>query len=115
MTLFERVKETSNNRGWSLQQTAQKAGLGINSLYSWKKKRPSVERIQAVADVLNVSVDYLIGNTDNPIPAPKTGSHKPTDLADEDIILSFEGKQIPPEDLETIRRFLRGGKDEHKR
>jgi repressor LexA len=77
MTLFERVKETSKHRGQSLQQTAQKAGLGINSLYSWKQKQPSVERIQAVADVLHVSVDYLLGNTDikqpisNLVPASK--------------------------------------------
>ncbi|WP_127849688.1 helix-turn-helix domain-containing protein [Lacticaseibacillus hulanensis] len=66
MALFDRVKETSKKRGWSLQETATHAGLGLNSLYAWKKKTPSADRIQAVADVLNVSVDYLLGNTDDP-------------------------------------------------
>lgn len=39
-------------------------------------------------------------------------SNKATDLADEDIVLSFEGRRIPPEDLAFIRRFLRGAKDD---
>lgn len=108
MTLFERIKEMAKTRGWSLQETAQKAGLGINTIYGWKRQEPAATKIQAVADVLHVSVDYLLGNTDNPNPTKS----KPQDLADKDIVLSFEGKEIPPEDLETIRRFLRGGKDE---
>lgn len=64
MTLFERTKEISKKRGMSLQDTAKLAGIGINSIYQWKKQTPSVDRIKLVADVLNVSVDYLLGNTD---------------------------------------------------
>jgi Predicted transcriptional regulators len=64
MTIFERTKELAKKRGLSLQETAKSAGIGINSIYSWKDKKPSVDRIKAVADVLGVSVDYLLGNTD---------------------------------------------------
>ena len=64
MTLFERTKEISKKRGMSLQDAAKSAGIGINSIYQWKKQTPSVDRIKLVADVLNVSVDYLLGNTD---------------------------------------------------
>lgn len=62
MTLFDRVKEISSDHGMSLQETAKKAGLGINSIYGWKTKQPSTDRVKAVAEVLNVSVDYLLGN-----------------------------------------------------
>ena len=65
MTLFERTKEISKKRGMSLQDAAKSAGIGINSIYQWKKQTPSVDRIKLVADVLNVSVDYLLGNTDD--------------------------------------------------
>ncbi|WP_125570490.1 helix-turn-helix domain-containing protein [Lacticaseibacillus songhuajiangensis] len=70
MTLYDRLKETSKKRGISLQDVATRAGLGINSLYKWKSQAPTAPTIKAVADVLNVSVDYLLGNTDNPSPAP---------------------------------------------
>lgn len=108
MTPFERIKETAKKNGLSLQDTATKAGIGINTIYGWKRYVPASDKLQAVADALHVSTDYLLGNTDNPSPTKS----KPQDLADKDIVLSFEGKEIPPEDLETIRRFLRGGKDE---
>jgi transcriptional regulator with XRE-family HTH domain len=70
MTTFERIKTSAKKQGWSLQDTALKAGLSINTIYGWKTKQPSAPKLQAVADVLNVSVDYLLGNTDNPSPAP---------------------------------------------
>ena len=65
MTIFERTKEIAKKRGLSLQETATAAGIGINSIYGWKNKKPSIDRMQAVADVLGVSVDYLLGNTDD--------------------------------------------------
>jgi transcriptional regulator with XRE-family HTH domain len=70
MTTFERIKETAKKRGLSLTDTAVKAGLGEKTIYKWKYNEPSASRLQAVADALNVSTDYLLGNTDNPSPAP---------------------------------------------
>lgn len=113
MTTFDRIKETAKKQGLSLTDTAVKAGLGEKTIYKWKYNEPSASRLQAVADALNVSTDYLLGNTDNPSPAPNKAT-KTQDLADDDIVLTFEGKQIPPEDLEIMRRFLRGGNDDDK-
>lgn len=87
MTIFERTKEIAKKRGLSLQETAKSAGIGINSIYSWKDKKPSVDRIKAVADVLGVSVDYLLGNTDE-MHSNKKDENVPVDL---DKVLSEEG------------------------
>ena len=106
MTVFERTKKMALSKGLSLQNLAEKAGLGINSIYSWKKKDPSITRLTKVADVLNVSVDYLLGNTDNP------SKKKSVDLNDDDVIMTFEGRPIPPEDLELMKRLLRGGQSD---
>lgn len=106
MTVFERTKKIASSKRLSLQNLAEKAGLGINSIYSWKKKDPSITRLTKVADVLNVSVDYLLGNTDNP------SKKKSVDLNDDDVIMTFEGKPIPPEDLELMKRLLRGGQSD---
>lgn len=108
MTTIERIKKISKERGWSLQKVAEKAGIGINSIYRWNTKTPSTASLQAVADVLNVSVDYLLGKTDDNSTSMKP---KQVDIADDDVIMTFEGKPIPPEDLELMKRLLRGGRN----
>ncbi|KRK47579.1 helix-turn-helix domain-containing protein [Secundilactobacillus kimchicus] len=110
MTVLERIKKISKKKGYNLTKVNDLAHLGKNTIYSWKNKEPSFNNLQAVAKVLNVSVDYLLGKTDDP--SPKT--EKPhVDLADDnDFIMTFEGRPIPPEDLELMKRLLRGGRDE---
>ena len=108
MTLFERTKEISKKRGMSLQDAAKSAGIGINSIYQWKKQTPSVDRIKLVADVLNVSVDYLLGNTDDMHVNKKadTSSDDLKEYFDEHPVLKFDGKEIPDAEMKIIKRIL---------
>ncbi|WP_436649297.1 helix-turn-helix domain-containing protein [Lactiplantibacillus plantarum] len=69
MTLFDRIKTISKERGYSIAEVERKAGISANYMYQWKKRNPSPKALASVADVLNVSVDYLLGNTDNPEPS----------------------------------------------
>ena len=108
MTVLDRIKKVSKKRGFSLTQVNDKANLGKNTIYSWKTKEPSINNLKAVADVLNVSVDYLLGKTDDYSTSMKP---KQVDIADDDVIMTFEGKPIPPEDLELMKRLLRGGRN----
>lgn len=106
MALFSRIKETARKRGWSLQHTAIKAGLSINTIYGWKTKKPAAESIQAVADVLHVSVDYLLGNTDDPSPAKRQSNDDPVDLAGTHIF-TYQGRPVSKEDWEVIQAILK--------
>ncbi len=63
MTIYERVRETAKEQGMSLKQLESKAKLGDGAIYKWKKYTPRGSNLQKVADVLGVSVDYLLGNT----------------------------------------------------
>ena len=65
MTLFENVQKAAKQRGLSIRALNEKAQLGTNAIYKWKTQNPSTDKLQAVADVLGVSVDYLLGNTDD--------------------------------------------------
>ena len=66
MTTFERIKQVANERGFNLKQTALIAGLSENALYRYNQGvEPKYATVKAVADVLGVSVDYLLGNTDD--------------------------------------------------
>lgn len=64
MTVLDRIKKISKKRGFSLTKVNDMANLGTNTIYSWKTKEPSFNNLKAVANVLNVSVDYLLGKTD---------------------------------------------------
>lgn len=88
MTIFDRTKDTARLRGISLQQTAEKAGLSKNAIYNWKTKEPSTVSLRAVANVLGVSVDYLLGNTDE-MHSTRTEPELPNDL--EEVL-----KQVNP-------------------
>lgn len=90
----------------SLQTLAEKAGLGENSIYKWKTSTPKTDALVKVAEVLDVSIDYLLGQEN------RTSSIKSVDIADDDVIMTFEGKEIPPEDIELMKRLLRGKSNE---
>lgn len=109
MTLFERTKETASNRGLSIQQVAKQAGLGINSIYRWKERNPTTSNIKAVADVLGVSVDYLLGNTDDMYGNKK--ENEPVDLYtvtddERDRLISANGQPITDDDWAIIKAVL---------
>ncbi|MCT3283755.1 helix-turn-helix domain-containing protein [Lactobacillus pentosus] len=108
MTLFDRIKTISKERGYSIAEVERKAGISANYMYQWKKRNPSPKALAAVADVLNVSVDYLLGKTDDNSTLMKP---KQVDITDDDYIMTYQGKPIPPEDMEYIKRILNGGKD----
>ncbi|MBJ7633496.1 helix-turn-helix domain-containing protein [Weissella confusa] len=99
MTTFERIKEISKQRGLNLKKTATEAGLSENAIYKWKIQTPQSNALRAVADVLGVSVDYLLGNTDEMHSNKK--DDMPVDL--EEVLdklgptLRFEGKELTDE------------------
>lgn len=109
MTTLERIKKIAKKRGYSLTQVNEKANLGKNTIYSWKTKTPSTNNLKAVANVLGVSADYLLGKTDDP--STNKPEPKKVDLSTDDYIMTYEGKPIPEEDMEYIKRILNGGKD----
>lgn len=107
MTLYERTINLSKQRGYSLKNLAIKAGLAENSIYDWKKSTPKADNLKKVADVLHVSTDYLLGRTDemNYI----SDDNKQIDLKDtldNEIMLAFDGHEIPDEDKVKIREYI---------
>ena len=65
MTILERIEKISKKRGMSLREVNTKAKLGTNAIYRWKNQNPSIDKVESVAHVLGVSVDYLLGKNEN--------------------------------------------------
>lgn len=62
--------------------------------------------LNTIADFFNVSIDYLVGRNDETV--------KTADIEDDSVIFTYEGRQIPKEDLEFMRRLMRGTRNDLK-
>lgn len=59
--LKENIRVIARERGMSLTQLEVAAGLGNGTIGKWDIYSPRVDRLMAVAEVLDVSVDYILG------------------------------------------------------
>lgn len=80
MLVYSRIKELAALKGVTLTSVAQATGVSVNTMKNWDKVEPSVYGLLDVAQYFDVSVDYLIGYSDNPF------SHKKTDIISNDLI-----------------------------
>ncbi len=61
--LYERVKRLANERNISIYRLEKEAGLSPSAISKWAKFKPRLDNAFAVAGVLGVSIDELIGRT----------------------------------------------------
>ena len=101
-TIASQIKKLRKSRGWTQPQLADKISVSKQTISNWETglKVPRMGALQKLGDQME--------NSSN------KGSHTPktADLADKETIFTYEGKEIPPEDLEYMKRILLGG--QHK-
>ena len=73
---------------------------------------PSYAMLTLIADALDTTVDYLQGKTDNALKTSHNGSDdgddkKHVDLADDELIMSFEGKELSEDYKQAIIAMLK--------
>lgn len=107
MSTFERIKDLSKKRNKNLKQVAEELGFGENYFYSLNSgKSPTAEKLKKIAEYFDVSVDYLLGLTDNPNrisqPATEGNGFLRIDLSG----VPEEDKDNVVEQLETFKKFL---------
>jgi len=64
--LSKKVKELRRQKGWSQQKLAEKAGLAFNTITKIEQglaEHPNLKTIIKLSDVLEVSLDELVGRT----------------------------------------------------
>lgn len=102
MALFDRVKFLAESKHKSINDVEDDLKYSQNTLYRLRKTNPSAKKLEELADYFDVSTDYLLGRTDDP------RREKTADLDDKQVIMTYQGKPIPEEDMELIKRLLRG-------
>ena len=106
-----RISELRKQAGMSQFQLAKVLDIATSTLgmYETGKREPSLKVMNRIANYFNVTTDYLLGR-----PEKKDDDTKTADIEDDDIIFTYEGRQIPKEDLELIRRIMRGTRNDIK-
>ncbi|HDP1317309.1 TPA: helix-turn-helix transcriptional regulator [Enterococcus faecalis] len=65
MDLYEKIKLLASEKKMSIRQLEETLGFGNGVINRWRKNTPGSDKLKKVADYFNVSVDYLLGRTDN--------------------------------------------------
>lgn len=106
-----RISELRKQAGMSQFQLAKVLDIATSTLgmYETGKREPSLKVMNRIANYFNVTTDYLLGR-----PEKKDDDTKTADIEDDDVIFTYEGRQIPKEDLELIRRIMRGTRNDIK-
>ena len=102
--LFERVKELSKKRDKNLKEVAIELGFSENAFYKWKTQSPKAETLEKVAEYFDVSVDYLLGRTDDTHFSPSR--IKDEDDYEQELIMMFRKgeKEVAPEKRDLYRK-----------
>lgn len=67
MEFSERLKKLRKDTGLTQVDVASKLGISQQAYASWERgiKKPTQENLVKLSKILYVSVDYLLGNTEN--------------------------------------------------
>lgn len=104
MTTFERIQKLSKQRGMSLRKVAEEANLGETTIYGWKNRTPDSSNLQAVATVLGVTIDYLLGKNDTPDWANEKDTHDLKEFLDNNAdSMTFEGEGLTEVEKEKLK------------
>lgn len=61
----KKIKIQAKEKKVSVKQLLLDVGLGFNTMSNMKTSMPRADNLAKIADYLGVSVDYLLGRTDN--------------------------------------------------
>lgn len=64
MNLLERIKLVVEEKSMTISELERRANLGNSSIRKWETTNPKTDKLQSVADVLGVSMDWLLGRTE---------------------------------------------------
>ena len=59
MGLYEQIRDIAKSKGYSINRLEQELGFARSSINKFNKNKPSIAKLQQIADFLGVTVDSL--------------------------------------------------------
>lgn len=111
MGVYDIVKELAKSKRVSIAEVERKLDLSNGSLSKWNTSMPNSDPLAKVAEYFNVSTDYLLGLTDNPIRMSSATEDFPNDYSEEYFAIQRKASQLSIDDqkflLEIMNRTFR--------
>lgn len=100
MEFSERLKDLRKQAGLTQVDVAKKLGISQPAYASWERgaKKPTQDNLVKIAQILNVSVDYLVGNSD------KENTNK--ELEDIELLFRMNSKGLTEEEKAVFKKEL---------
>ena len=107
MDFSERLKDLRKQANFTQVEVAEKLGISQPAYASWERgaKKPTQENLIKIAQVLNVSVDYLVGNSEV----------KLDELDNVELLFRMNSKGMTEEEKEVFKRELIEFMEERKK
>ena len=98
MAFAGRLKELRKEANLTQVELAKRLGIGQSSYADWErgKKKPTQENLVKIAQVLNVSIDYLVGNSEE----------KSDELDNIELLFRMNSKGLTEEEKEIFKKEL---------
>ena len=107
MEFSERLKELRRQAGLTQVDVAEKLGISQPAYASWERgvKKPTQENLVKIAQILNVSVDYLVGNSEE----------KSDELDNIELLFRMNSKGLTDEEKVIFKKELIEFMEERKK
>lgn len=125
MGLYEQIRDIAKTKGYSVNKLEQELGFARSSINKFNKNKPSMDKVQQIADFLCVSVDYLTsceegGANKEPQLRPRDERDIKEILMDTEQLLKqeglmFDGIPASPEAIDSILSAMQIGMEMAKR
>ena len=98
MEFSERLKELRKKANFTQVEVAEKLGISQPAYASWERgaKKPTQENLIKIAQILNVSLDYLVGNSDS----------TEDELDNIELLFRMNSKGLTDEEKEIFKKEL---------
>lgn len=98
------IRDLRKEKRVSQTELAKIVGVSQTTVTAWEtgKAEPSSSAVSNLADYFSVTTDYLLGRPE------KKKEKQNVELTDDDIIMTYQGKELSDEDREIIKRLMNG-------
>lgn len=98
------IRDLRKQKRMSQTELAKILHVSQQTVTAWEtgKAEPSSSAVSNLADYFNVTTDYLLGRPE------KKKEKQNVELTDDDIIMTYQGKELSDEDREIIKRLMNG-------
>lgn len=98
------IRDLRKQKRMSQTELAKIIHVSQQTVTAWEtgKAEPASSAVSNLADYFNVTTDYLLGRPE------KKKEKQNVELTDDDIIMTYQGKELSDEDREIIKRLMNG-------